>query len=952
MIISTQLRVAVVTALAIGMSAGAHATGVVISQVYGGGGNSGAPLHNDFIELFNAGTAPQNLNGWSVQYASSAGGTWNNATPLPNITLQPGQYLLIQEAAGAGGGAALPTADATGAINMSGTAGKVALVNSTTSLSGACPSADASVVDFIGYGAAASCAEGTHTGDLSNTAAALRNTNGCTDTNDNSVDFSLGAPAPRNSASTANPCSGSGGVTLSIADVSVSEGNDGTTDAVFTVSLSSAAAESVTFDIATADGSAMAGSDYVANSVTGAKIPAGATSYTFSVTVNGDTTPEPDETFSVNIGNIAGGGVVTTATSATGTILNDDALHIYDLQGDGAHSPFLNTTVTTSGEVTAIGGGGFYLQDPKGDGNPNTSDAVYVYTGDSNPAGLAVGSRVTLSGKLDEFFGMTEFSSSPPATIEVTPGKPTIQPFALSTKIPSADPNQPYCHGSLTPADGVALGNFRCLQSMLVRVDDGIVSAPNFNSSSQPLSEFYAYTAGHTRPFRGPGLVYGTAIDNPPAGYTPAIWNGTPQVFGVDTGKLLTPTAMNAGMHFNATGIMGFDFGIGLLWPSSFAITDQGPAYPVVVAPAAANNLTVGSQNMLRFFNDTADSGSIDTCANTNPGSSDVCPTPAEFEVRLSKAARQIHDVLRSPKVLAVEEVENLATLSSVATAYSEYVAANTQDNPPHSYTPYLVEGNDIGGIDIGFLVRDDVAVNAVTQLGKNTQTIDGCGTTSPCLLNDRPPLLLDANLGSLRFAVLAIHNRSLSGVDDAVDGPRIRLKRLEQAQYVAAIAQSWQTSGQYALPDGDVVPNPDSTVPLVIVGDYNAFEFSDGYVDAYGQIAGTAVASQNLVWAPTITTPALRSDCRYSPNGSTRPKPVPYSFVFDGYAQELDHMLMTNPAWSRCVQFSGAHGNADIPEGGPEATDPGTPLRSADHDGFMVELRGNPPLPGTGRAK
>jgi len=944
MIRSISLRAVIVATLAIGPAAGAHAAGVVISQIYGGGGNSGAPLHNDFIELFNAGTAPQNLDGWSVQYASSAGGTWNNATVLPAVTLQPGQYLLIQEAAGTGGGAALPTADVTGAINLSGTAGKVALVNATTSLSGACPNGDASVVDFIGYGAAASCAEGTHTGDLSNTTAALRAENGCADSNDNSLDFSIAAPAPRNSASATNACAGSGGITLSIADVSIAEGDSGSSDAIFTVTLSQPVKSDVSFHLATADGTATADSDYVARE-NDASIAAGATTYSFNVRINGDTAPEPDETFSVNISNIAGGGVTTTAASATGTIVNDDLLHIYDLQGDGAHSRFLNTTVTTSGEVTAIGGGGFYMQDPKGDGNTNTSDAIYVFTGDNNPKGLAVGSRVSVTGKLDEFYGLTEFSNSPPATITVTPGKPTIQPFVLTAQIPSADPNQPYCHGSLTPADGVALGNFRCLQSMLVRVDDGVVSAPNFNSSAQPLSEFYAYTSGQPRPFRGPGLLFGTVIDNPPAGYAPSIWNGTPQVFGVDTGRLLTPTAMNAGMHFDAIGIMGFDFGIGLLWPSSFSITDQGPDYPVVVAPAAANDLTVGSQNMLRFFNDLADSGSIDTCANTNPGSSDVCPTAAEFQVRLSKLSKQVREVLRAPAVLAAEEVENLATLQSLA----EQIHA---DDANLSYSAHLIEGNDIGGIDIGFLVRSDVTLNAVTQLGKNTQTVDGCGTSSPCLLNDRPPLLLDATFGTLRFAVLAIHNRSLSGVDDAADGPRIRHKRLEQAQYVAAIAQSWQTNGQYVLPDGDVVPNPDSTVPLIIVGDYNAFEFSDGYVDAYGQIAGTAVASQNLVWAPPITSPILRSDCRVSPLGSTRPKPVPYSFVFDGYAQELDHVLMTNPAWRRCVQYSGAHGNADIPEGGPEATDPGTALRSADHDGFVVELRGNAPLPGTPRSK
>jgi predicted extracellular nuclease len=936
MIRSITSRVALGAALCIGANTGAHATGVVISQIYGGGGNTNAPLHNDFIELFNAGNSAQNLAGWSVQYASSAGGSWNNATALPSISLQPGHYLLIQEAAGSGGGDPLPTADVTGIVNMSGTAGKVALVNSTTSLSGACPTSDASVVDFIGYGAAASCAEGTHTADLSNTTAALRNTNGCSDSNDNSADFSIGAPAPRNSASAANPCGGSGGITLSIADVSIVEGDSGSSDAVFTVTLSEALTTAVTFHLATADGTATAGSDYVARE-NDASIAAGDTTYSFNVHINGDTTPEPDETFSVDISNIVGDGVTRPSASATGTILNDDPVHIYDIQGDGAHSPFLNSTVTTSGEVTAIGGGGFYIQDAQGDGNPNTSDAVYVYTGDNNPKGLAVGSTVTVSGKLDEFFGMTEFTGSP--TITFKPGKPTIQPFTLNADVPSDDPTQPYCHGSLTPADGVALGNFRCLQSMLVRVVDGTVSAPNFNSFSAPLSEFYAYTAGHARPFRGPGLIYGTQIANPPAGYAPQIWNGTPQVFGVDTGKLMSPLAMNAGMHFDATGIMGFDFGIGLLWPSSFAITNPGPAYPITVpAKRPATNLTIGSQNMLRFFNDVADSGSIDTCANTNPGSSDVCPTAAQFAVRLSKAARQIHDVLRSPMVLAVEEMENLPALTSVAGAYGSY-AASTPDNPLHSYTPHLIEGNDIGGIDIGFLVRDDITVNAVTQLGKNTQTIDGCGAVTPCPLNDRPPLLLDANFGSLRFAVLAIHNRSLTGVDDPVDGPRIRLKRLEQAQYVAAIVQSWQTGGSFPLPDGDIVPNPDPSVPLIVAGDYNGFEFSDGYVDIYGQIKGTAVQSENLVWAAPITNPPMRDD--FVGLGSTFTQP--YSFVFDGYAQELDHALVTEAARSRVVSVWQVHGNADLPEGGAEATDPATPLRSADHDGFVIELKGNP---------
>ena len=179
---------------------------VVISQVYGGGGNAGATLRNDFIEILNKGTSAVNLGGWSLQYSSATGTTWTNITPLSG-TLQPGQYYLIQEAAGTGGTTNLPTPDATGSIAMSATAGKVALVNSTVALTGSgCPFGP-TVVDFIGYGGA-NCSETSPTAALTNTTANLRASNGCTDTDNNSTDFASGAPNPRNTASAANPCGG------------------------------------------------------------------------------------------------------------------------------------------------------------------------------------------------------------------------------------------------------------------------------------------------------------------------------------------------------------------------------------------------------------------------------------------------------------------------------------------------------------------------------------------------------------------------------------------------------------------------------------------------------------------------------------------------------------------------------------------------------------------------
>ncbi|MFC3835352.1 MULTISPECIES: ExeM/NucH family extracellular endonuclease [Deinococcus] len=182
---------------------------LVISQVYGGGGNSGAPYRNDFIELFNAGSAPVNLGGYSVQYNSAAGTSAYQVTPLTAVTLNPGQYYLVQQAAGASTTAApLPTPDATGTITMGGTAGKVALVNGTAALAATdTPSSTASIVDFVGFGTTATTYEGTAPAPApSNTTADLRAGNGCTDTNQNAADFATGAPAPRTTASALNVC--------------------------------------------------------------------------------------------------------------------------------------------------------------------------------------------------------------------------------------------------------------------------------------------------------------------------------------------------------------------------------------------------------------------------------------------------------------------------------------------------------------------------------------------------------------------------------------------------------------------------------------------------------------------------------------------------------------------------------------------------------------------------
>jgi spore coat protein U-like protein len=206
----TLLVVALAAFLLLPGAAVASTSGVVVSQVYGGGGNSGAAFRNDFVELFNAGSASADLSGWSVQYATAAGTSWQ-LTPLSG-SIGPGRYFLVQLASGGTVGAALPAADATGTSNLAATSGKIALVSSATALTcgaaaGNC-SASPGVEDLVGYGDASDFEGSATAAAPSSTLSAVRGDAGCADTGDNANDFSTAAPDPRNSASAAHACSG------------------------------------------------------------------------------------------------------------------------------------------------------------------------------------------------------------------------------------------------------------------------------------------------------------------------------------------------------------------------------------------------------------------------------------------------------------------------------------------------------------------------------------------------------------------------------------------------------------------------------------------------------------------------------------------------------------------------------------------------------------------------
>jgi predicted extracellular nuclease len=737
---------------------------IVISQVYGGGGNGGATLRNDYVELFNRSTTSVSVAGWSVQYAATGGSTWST-TPLTG-TIPAGGYFLVQMASGGAVGALLPTPDVTGVTNMSATAGKVALVNVATLITGGtvCPTG-ATIVDFVGYGPATTCSETTPTTpNISATLAAFRAAGGCTDTDSNVADFANATPNARNSATATNSCSSlpnltidsvttnegnsgittftftvtlsaaapTGGVTFDIAtanntatsgsdytaktltaqiipagstsytftvdvqgdvtpevaetffvnvtnavnanittgqgtgtitnddaaanltinDVTLAEGNSGTTTFAFTVSLSAPAPSGgVTFDIATADGTATAGSDYVAQNLTGQIIPAGSSTYTFNVTVNGDTTGELAEAFFVNITNVV--SAIPLDAQGLGTISNDDATPIHTVQGSGNQSPLAGTVVTVEGIVTADFQGanqlsGFYIQTPdaEADADVTTSQGIFVYT-NLVPYTVALGDRVRVSATV------IEFGTAPNTLTELT--TPTITTLSNSNALPVAiDVALPIAAigdleryegmrvsftQSLTVSDHFDLAHFgevtltangRALQpTNEVDLNDAVASGTTSSGNSNGA----AVTAFNNLNIRSSILL----DDASTVTYPPVV----PFVNPTDNTLRLGSAASNL------TGILSQAFGAHRLYATVAPVFAYAPR--PATPPVVGGNVKVASANVLNYFNGDGLGGGFPTARGAD--------SPTEFARQRAKTIAALNGL--GADVIGLIELEN-----------------------------------------------------------------------------------------------------------------------------------------------------------------------------------------------------------------------------------------------------------------------------------------------------
>lgn len=574
------------------------------------------------------------------------------------------------------------------------------------------------------------------------------------------------------------------------------------------------------------------------------------------VNENGANNKDNDANARVPDGGIALNTAAYLQQTPTPGASNVVVAEIFEIQGTGLTSVYRDSYVATKNNVvTAVDTDGFFMQTPvsRSDNNVETSDGLYVFTG-SNPS-VAVGDAVNVSGQIIEFFNFTEFSGD--LVIEVISSGNALPPvITFDETTPSS--NQPQAENELERFEGM------------------IVSFEGVASAATDRFGDTAVVAGTERAFREPGLLYPGIAGLP-------VWDGNPEIFEINPDALgLSNESFFAGQTISATGPLGFSFGDYQVWPT---ILMKGPEPDLLTTVRAREEgeITVAALNMFR----------PSQIANV-------------YSQRLIKISEFVRNVMDAPDILAVSEVEDIDVLQTIANQISA-------DDASIQYRPYLVEGNDVGGIDVGFLVRAAIEVDAVTQFGKDV-IFDFDGR----ILNDRPPLLLEArsvtNGNEFAIKVLALHNRSLGSVDSS---ERVRAKRLAQAQFVAGIVQELQTE------------NP--KVNLVVTGDFNAYQFTDGYVDVVGQIAGTSVESDNLLWEPSpVVVPMTNQVTSIAANQQ-------YSFVFGGSAQVLDHALTSASLSTMVSGFEFARGNADSPAN--LVNDDSTALRSSDHDGLVLYI-------------
>jgi hypothetical protein len=373
------------------------------------------------------------------------------------------------------------------------------------------------------------------------------------------------------------------------------------------------------------------------------------------------------------------------------------------------------------------------------------------------------------------------------------------------------------------------------------------------------------------------------------------VWDLNPERLVIDSDGLFGSVPLHVTSKVTLSGITGpldFSFGAYKLLPET-APTPSPNMTAVAVPTPAANEFTVAGFNIENFVG---------------------------AETQRRKAALHIRTVMRYPDVIGVIEIGSKAALQSLAAQVNADAVAAGDADPQ-----YAAELIPFGGgtQHVGFLVKTArVLINSITQERADDTYINPT-TGLPETLHDRPPLVLDAVVDPAganpgRIIVVVNHLRSFIDIEIVgAEGARVRAKRKAQAEATAELLQELQQAN--------------ANVPVISVGDYNAYHFSDGYTDPLSVLKGSPTAGNRIVVAesPDLVNPDFFNLTESLPAAER------YSFIFEGTPQALDHVLVNGVALSYLQRYAVARSNADFPgyPGAGLSGNAGRPEANSDHD-------------------
>lgn len=404
-------------------------------------------------------------------------------------------------------------------------------------------------------------------------------------------------------------------------------------------------------------------------------------------------------------------------------------------------------------------------------------------------------------------------------------------------------------------------------QPDLEKVEGMIIKFTGKSSAPTSFNGLTPLTIGQ-RPFREPGIVY-------PGKQGLPVWDGNPEIFWFDPDGLssLPNIYVPSFTTVEATAIITQNGTSYRALPLEYKVVEL-PADRPVRRPKS-NEVCIGSFNLLQ-----------------------EASSSANFDTRAEKWAAYILQYLNAPDIIALQEVTGQNTLDKLVEKLND-------KQPSAGYKGYLGQGTD--QLKVAYLVKSSFPIQQPPMpLGISERFENGS-------LHDRPPLLLKVPISeSIQLNLINIHMRSLNGIEgdrsDFVKG-----KRNAQAISVARMLQGFEGEN------------------LLVVGDFNAFPFSDGYVDVTNQLTGLTSLGAEYPTTEIISPPLSNfSTSNLSPQEQ-------YSFTFEGNAELIDQCIGRLHTGLNLTEIQYGRGNADYPE--LFLTDASNTFHSSDHDGMVIYL-------------